>query len=595
MRHAQLVVLLLITISLGACSRSPKAVPAVVPTPREVLPPLAVIPRGRGPEEINVDSLLASMSVPEKIGQLIVPWLAGSYVAFDAERFRDALVAVDSFGIGGINVSVGSPLDIAAKLNVLQRRSRLPLLIAADLEWGSATRLIGGTAFPMPMAVGATGREIDAYEMGRITALEARAVGIHLTFSPVADVNNNPDNPIINTRSFGEDPHTVSELVTAYIHGASQHGLLTTAKHFPGHGDTETDSHIAMPVIRACWDRLDSLELIPFRAAITAGVTAVMTAHIALPCLHDTDSLPATLSPLFLTDVLRDSLGFEGIAVTDALIMGAIVSAYGAGESAVRAFLAGSDILLMPADIGEALDAMVAAVNQGRITTQRLDRSVRRLLRLKAKAGLFSRRTVSLDSVQATVGKLAFQEIADDLAQRALTLVRKGRLEEFRRTRGRVALITYAEGTNLTVGNVLVAKLRELGDSVTGFRLYPASGPASYDSARVVIQDAPRVVFASSVRPISWLGHIALPESLAALILEVSAEKPTVLASFGSPYLLHQLPEYSETYLLAWSDVPATERAVANALSGGAAISGRLPITLSDSLPRGYGIEIPGR
>lgn len=574
-------------LALG-CARTSPEVPPVIPDPYAALPPLAVPPPAA---KINIDSLLESLSLEEKVGQVLMPWLSGSYAALNAESFLQAAAWVDSFAVGGIVVSVGSPLDVAAKLNALQQRARLPLLVAADLEWGAGMRLQGATAFPMIMAIGATGRELDAYELGRVTALEARAVGIHLTFSPVSDVNNNPANPIINTRSFGEDPEAVAALVAAYVKGASEHGLYTTAKHFPGHGDTDIDSHLGLPAVAGCWERLDTLELIPFRAAIKAGVTAVMTAHVAYRC-DSTELLPATLSAAVASGILRDSLGFGGLAVTDALTMGAVVGRFGPGESAVRAFLAGNDILLMPSDLGAAFRAMVAAARDGRIPEDRLDRSVRKLLQLKVDAGLFQRRTVPLENIPYVVGRREFQQIADDIARRALTLIQEGEIRSFRSARGRWAVVVYAEETNLTIGNVLIEELRKRGDTVANFRLYPPSGPLSYDSARTLIASSPRVMFATSVRPIAWRGHIALPDSLAALILATAEAKPTLLVSFGSPYLLRQLPGYRGAYLLAWSAVPATERAVAIAVTGGAPIRGRTPVTLSPGIRRGFGIEL---
>ncbi len=556
-------------------------------------------PTVQGPVQVHkltVDSILETLTVREKVGQLIMPWLLGNYIATEGDAFDNATEWIDEFAVGGIIISVGSPLAAAAKLNSLQQRSRLPLIVAADLEYGAAMRMVGATGFPMPMGIGATGREFDAYQLGRITALEARAVGIHWTFSPVADLNNNPDNPIINTRSFGESPAAVSGLVAAYVRGASEHGLITTAKHFPGHGDTDTDSHLALPTLDACWNRLDSLELVPFRAAIEAGVTSVMTAHVALPCFDRSPRpRPATLLPDIMTGVLRDSLGFEGIAVTDALAMGAIVTRYGAGESAVLAFLAGSDLLLIPADVRLALEAMVEAVESGRITSERLDHSVRKILVLKEETGLFVTRTVALDRIPAVVGRRRHQLVADDIARRALTLIQQGPIEQFRETRNRVALITYAEETNHSIGNVLIRELRRLGETVTPFRLFPASGPMSYDSARVVLRNHPRALFAPSVRPIAGRGHVDLPPALARLIEETSSSKPTVLASFGSPYLLNQLTAYAGTYLLAWNAVAANERAVANALAAGAGISGKSPITLGDRFPRGAGIALPRR
>lgn len=570
-------------------------VPQMIPDPRANLPEIAVAPPETMVWPPTPDSILATLSLEEKVGQVLMPWLPGDYSAFDSDAFAQAAAWVDSSQIGGLIISFASsasPLDAALKLNALQRRSRLPLLVAADLEFGAGMRLAGATAFPNVMAIGATGSELDAYELGRVTALEARAVGIHWTFSPVGDLNSNPLNPIINTRSFGEDPEEVSKLVNAYVRGAGEHGLYTTVKHFPGHGDTGTDSHLALPVLQGCWDRLDRLELVPFRAAIRAGATAVMVAHIVYACGAAGDSLPATLSPAIATGFLRDSLGFRGLVVTDALTMGAIVNRFGPGESAVRAFLAGSDMLLMPADLRWARAAMLAAVDSGRISRARLDSAVRRVIELKIGAGLFSRRTVLLDSIPLVVGQKAFQNLADDIAQRALTLVTRGPIDQYRAQRGRVAVITYAEETNLGMGGTLVGELRGRGEAVTAFRLYPPSGAASYDSARALIRNHPRVIFASSVRPIAWRGHVALPDSLAGLIQVTAAQKPTVLVSFGSPYLLSQVPDFRGAYLLAWSAAPAAERAVARALTGGAPIRGRSPVQLSPTLPRGTGIII---
>lgn len=272
--------------------------------------------------------------------------------------------------------------------------------------------------------------------------------------------------------------------------------------------------------------------------------------------------------------------------------MAAIVRRYGPGEAAVRAFLSGSDILLDPTDVPGTFRAVVAAVESGRISWGRLDASVRRILELKRRARLFERRTVNLDSVPAAVGRREFQTVADDVAARALTLVQRGTLDTFRATRSRVGLVIYAEETNLTAGNALIRELRLLGDTVAPFRLYPASGPLSYDSARVIVARNPRVLFAISVRFISGRGHVSMPDSLAQLVLATDRQTPAVLASFGSPYLLAQLPGYGGTYLLAWSDAPATERAVARALGRGAAITGHLPITLSPRYPRGYGLVV---
>ncbi|HYT04088.1 MAG TPA: glycoside hydrolase family 3 N-terminal domain-containing protein [Gemmatimonadales bacterium] len=537
--------------------------------------------------------MLAGLTVRQSVAQLVTPWLSGSYTSLDDSLFQVAVRWVDSLEIGGLIVSVGSPFDIAAKLNALQRRSRLPLLVSADLEWGAGMRLVGATAFPHIMAVGATRDPRDAHTIGAAAAVEGRAVGIHVNFAPDADVNNNPANPIINVRSFGEDPRAVSRLVQEYVRGLHEHGMLATLKHFPGHGDTQTDSHIGLPVIGAGYPRLDSLELLPFRAGIAADADVVMSAHIAFPALTGSDD-PGTLSAAVLTGLLRDSLHFQGLVVTDALMMGAIVAKYGAGEATVRAFLAGSDLLLMPADPDSAVNAMVAAVEAGRITRERLDQSVRRVLEVKRRLGLFERRTVPLDSIMRVVGSKPLQDAANDVAARALTLVRDagGRLHALRAKPSRLTLIAYADEMNGAVGQYLTDLLRQGGDTVEYFRLWPMSGTLSYDSARAVIARTPATVFVANVRPLAGRGTIALPDSLAQLITATDATRPTVLVSLGSPYLLNQTPAV-KSYLIAWSGVRASERAVALALLGRVPIMGHLPIRLPPEYSVGWGVLIP--
>src|SRR5438105_14613396 len=544
------------------------------------------------PQPIATDAVLAKLTTRQKVAQLVVPWLGGNYMALDDSAFQIATRWVDTLEVGGIIISVGSPYDIAAKLNTLQRRSTVPLLISADLEWGAAMRVVGATAFPYIMAAGATGDERDAYTIGRVAAREGRAVGIHVNFAPDADVNNNPLNPIINTRSFGEDPQAVARLVRAYVRGLQDNGMLATLKHFPGHGDTDADSHIGLPTIRVSYARLDSVELVPFRAGIDAGAQVVMSAHIAFPAF--TGDAPATLSSSVLTGLLRDSLKFKGLVVTDALQMGAIVTKYGAGEAAVRAFEAGSDLILMPADPDSAIASMMAALQNGRVSTNRLDASVRRVLEIKRNVGLFARRTVPLDPIAHIVGSRTFQDAADDIAQRSLTLVRDttGPLARLRSARSRMAVIAYGDELNSYVGQRMLELMRAGGDTVGFFRLWPMSGAASYDSARFVINRAPTVVFAMNVRPIAARGAIALPDSLARLIMATDSVKPTVLVSLGSPYLLNQTPTV-KSYLIAWSGVRPAERAAARALLGWSPIRGKLPIRIPPAYPIGYGLTIP--
>ncbi|NOT08025.1 MAG: beta-N-acetylglucosaminidase, partial [Gemmatimonadales bacterium] len=472
--------------------------------------------RGRAAPTPRTDQLLRRLTLRQQVAQLVMPWIPGTYVAFDDRALEETVKWVDSLEVGGIIVSVGSPMDIAGKLNFLQRRSKQPLLISSDLEGGTGFRFQGGTPFPTNMGVGASGSERDAYLMGRITALEGRAAGVHLTFSPVADVNNNAANPIINTRSFGSDANAVAALVAASIKGTQDAGMLATAKHFPGHGDTDVDSHISLPIIRADWRRLDSLELVPFRAAIKAGVKAVMSAHIALPAVDKSDPpLAATLVPEILTGILRDSLHFKGLVVTDALNMGALVNVYGPGETAVRAFLAGTDLLLMPSDPRAAIDAMVDAIRSGRIPRARFNASVRRVLETKERLGLFRRRTVNLDNLGAVIGRRAHRDTAFAVSQRALVLVRDslGLLDSLRAAPRKMVVITYADANSGPVGNTLLPELTKRGHQVTSFRLSATSGPASYDSAAAVLRGAPLALFAPPARFGAWRGGgIAMPE-----------------------------------------------------------------------------------
>ncbi|HEY9445209.1 MAG TPA: glycoside hydrolase family 3 N-terminal domain-containing protein [Gemmatimonadales bacterium] len=577
--HAKL--LALVTVVLCACAPAAGGPPAPSPVG---------IPSDVGAEP-TVDGVLETLSPRDRIAQLVVPYIPGTYTAYDDAAFARMQAWVDSLHVGGLIVSVGSPLDIAAKLNRLQQRSRLPLLVTSDLEGGTSIRLNGGTYLPPNMGVGAAGSDSLAYEMGRITALEGRAVGIHLAFAPVADVNNNPDNPIINTRSFGEDPAEVGRLAAAEIRGIQDHGMLATAKHFPGHGDTGTDSHLALPVIASDWARLDSVELVPFRAAIAAGVKVVMSAHIALPGIDRGQVRPGTVVPEVLTGILRDSLRFDGLVVTDALNMSGVAAAYGA-EAGVRAFLAGADLLLQPADPAAAIDAMEAALARGEITPERLDRSVRRVLEIKKNLGLFRRRTVSLDSIPMIVGSAEFQAEARGMAARSIVMVKDvgGTIHGLRSAHPPLTVVTYAEEDNRTMGQTLVSELRAQGLPVTVVRLWPASGPESYDSAARAMRRNPVGVFVTADRPIAGRGRIGLPPRLAALISASAQTLPTILVSLGNPYLISGLPEVG-SYLIGWRANPVTEEAVARALAGAAPITGHLPITIPPLYPRGWGLQ----
>lgn len=530
----------------------------------------------------------------DKAAQLVMPWIAGSYAAADDATTRQVYRWIDSLHVGGLIISVGPPTEIAAKLNAFQRRSRLPLLVGSDLESGTSIRLQGGTAFVPQMGLGAVGDTVLAEAVGRITAREGRAVGIHLAFAPVADVNNNPDNPIINTRAFGEDAEAVSRLTVALLQGIERNGMAATVKHFPGHGDTGTDSHIALPLVTASLPRLDSVELRPFKAAIAAGVTGVMSAHLAFPALTGDSVRPGTLSPAVLTGLLRQQLGFQGLVVTDALDMGAVVNTFGNAEAAVLALEAGADLLLQPKDAEVAISAVAAAVTTGRIPMARLDASVRRLLALKLRLGLFRERLVSIDSVAEVVGRQAFVRVARDAAVRSLVLAEdaSGAVAAMRTTPSRVAVVTYDVEPRSAAAAPLVAALRARGDTVAVIRLSAQSGTAALDSARVALAAARTTVAVIAVRAVSGRGSIGVPAPITDLLDTAASRQAMVLVSLGSPYVIRALPHVT-SYLLGWSTVTAAEQAVAAALTGGAAITGRLPVSIPPRYPLGQGLFVP--
>ena len=570
-------------VSLWACGPSSSVIP---PQPVQ-FPPEA------GSPALDVDALISTLSVRDKVAQLVMPWIAGTYASADDPELVRTLAWVDSLHVGGLLVSVGSPLDIAAKLNNLQQRSSLPLLIGSDLESGTSFRFVGGTPFPPNMGVAAGEGVKAAYDIGAATAREARAVGIHITFSPVADVNSNPANPIINLRSFGEDPQAVSALVAAAVKGIQDNGMLAVVKHFPGHGDTDIDTHLDLPATAATWRRLDSIELPPFRAAIAAGVSGVMSAHIALPAIDRGAHLPATLSPRVQTGILRDSLGFRGLVITDALNMGSLVRNFPAAKIAVDAFLAGADILLQPADPAATIAALTAAVRDGRISRERLDRSVRRVLQSKKELGLFSRRTSALDSITALVGGAEYLSRSQEISSRAIVLAedRDGAVDSLRARVQPVSLVSYGDDRWPNTGVKLAAELRARGYPVTTLRLFPSSGAASYDSARTVLRQGNVAIFAVGVRPSPWhLTGITLPTALSRLIDSTAVAGPTVLVSEGTPYMVSETPRVT-SYLLAWAADPITERAVGRALAGAAPITGRLPISIPPRYTRGWGVQ----
>jgi len=552
------------------------------------------------------ESLLSQMSLREKAGQMIMPIVLGDYTPEGSASFDRIVRLVTEDEVGGLIVSVGSPIEVAAKLNELQRRARIPLLVAADLETGAGFRLrgavhvptnidLGGaTDFPSLMAVGATGDPDLAHEMGRVTALEARAVGIHVPFAPVLDVNSNPDNPIINTRSFGEDPSTVALLGSAFVRGIEENGAIATGKHFPGHGDTDTDSHLGLPIIRATRARLDSVELKPFKAAVDSGMSGIMTAHIAVPAVNGGNEDPSTLSRSVLTGLLRGEMGFRGLIFTDAMDMGAIDRGFGREEATIRAVEAGADVILMPPSPATAIDAIVRAVEEGRIPEERIDSSVMRLLRAKERVGLFADPTVPIHEIPRVVGIPAHLAAADEIARRSITLLRNGGdLLPLLGTRtARVLSVTYRRTNDLLAGRTFDLRLRSVYPRITTEVVGRDTSAPVYDGLLRQAQRSQLVIVSLYVTAVSYSGSVALPDEALVFIQELARRGiPHVVVSFGNPYLLADFPD-ARAYMLAWSGSQASQRAAAGALFGDFDITGRTPTRLPPFFEIGDGIQL---
>lgn len=575
------------------------------------------------------DSVLNSLSLRDRAAQLVWPQVFADYVALQSPGWERVSQLIATQRVGGFVMSIGSPLETASKINAMQSLSAVPLLIGADYESGAGFRTRGGyflpnaiylggaTLFPQQMALGATRDTNLAYEQGRITALEGRAVGVHMAFAPVLDVNNNPNNPVIGPRSFGEDPALVAAFGSAMIRGLQHNGMLATGKHFPGHGDTDRNSHLAITEVNASRARLDSVELVPFRRAVASGVAGIMTFHGVIPAL-DTSPLPATLSPTVMRELLRRELGFDGLLVTDALDMTGVLArvrpgnqpasmitgAYGTFDSpglaevVKLAISAGNDVLLMPADVATAIDAVVAGVREGRFTQARVDSSVRRILLHKHGLGLHRRRHVDIDGARAVVGSAAHLEMADRIAQRSVTLVKDSTqivpLPVSTGRRSRVLSITVASRPDLGAGSTFDAELRRYAEVRSEW--IDAADPAAGFSRLAVLEDsAEYVIIGSYVGQGTRVADVNAPAPLVDLVRNATQRNPrTIVVAFGNPYLLQQIA-FVGTYLVAWSGFPPSQRAAARALFGAADISGRLPITIPPAIRLGAGEQKAAR
>jgi beta-N-acetylhexosaminidase len=585
----------------------PEIIPGVDASARRLLGPAtpgAMTPLSTA-DRAWVERTLASLTLREKIGQLMMPWVGGDYTAVGSAEFEQVRKWVQDDRVGGLVISIGLPLSYAAKLNQLQVRSRVPLLIASDMENGPGMRMGniyalpslltqgGGTVFPPVMALGATRSDDLAFKLGQVLATEARAVGVHMVFGPVLDVNSNPLNPIINTRSFGENPELVSRLATAYIRGARSKGLMSTGKHFPGHGDTDVDSHLDLPTIRADRAHLDSVDLPPFRAAVGEGIDAIMTAHIAVVGVEGAAAGPATLSRGFMSGVLRDEMHFGGVLFTDAMTMGGVARRYGATEPLIMALEAGADVLLMPRSIPDAIETIMTAVKSGRLSEARIDSSVRRILTAKARAGLRQGRLVDLNAVDRIVDIPEHTRIADEVAERSITLAqdRMNIVPLTRDSTKRIVVITYAEPSDLVAGRTFDPIITERLPKAETIRVDGRTTDTEYAALGVRTDSADLILVSAYVSPREFAGTVGAQAGFGQFVEKIALSgKPIIVLSFGSPYLLSAFPSVS-SYLLAWGGSPISQRAAALAVLGEREINGRLPISLPPALPFGAGIH----
>lgn len=544
------------------------------------------------------ENTLESMSLDEKIGQLIIPATVGMFLSQDSEAFKQARRDIVEFHVGGYHMlgevnSLHEPAGVALFINHLQDLSRVPLWITADFEGGAGLRYLGATRLPRAMAMGATANPDMAYQAGRITAEEARALGINVNFYPVVDVNNNARNPIINIRSFGGDPLLVARMARAYIRGSQEHGVMATAKHFPGHGDTSTDSHLELPVIDVDRARLDRIELPPFRAAVDEGVGGVMSAHIALPRIEP-GNLPATLSSMMLTGVLRGELKFSGVIFTDAMNMRGVAAHYPEGEAAVRSVKAGADIVLYPPNVEQAFLALKRAVESGEIKESRIDESVRRILTAKAKVGLDKQRLVDIGNLDKVLGNNEHQRAAQQIIENAITLVRDKQsvLPLKLAPEQKVLFITMVDNSegwrDGVPGRAFFQELLKRHPNSTDVYLTDKTAPAELELIRKLAAFSDAVVVNAFIRVSSFKGSIDLSEGEINLLKRLSAiDKPLVFVLYGSPYLLSFVPELP-TYILVYEYYPAAEEAALRAVLGEIDFRGKLPVELPGFYPIGH-------
>ncbi len=567
-----------------------------------------------------VDTTFKAMTLDEKVGQLIVTSTESEYLPTDSDEFDRLAKKVTDLHLSGIHlfggseratsallnvgagtVILGQPLAAASVLNRLQALSKIPLLNTGDFEAGLGFRIQGATLFPRAMAFGAAGDEQLAFDAGRVTGVESRAIGVQLNFWPTADVNNNARNPVINTRSFGEVPDAVGKMASAYVRGMHAGGMMATLKHFPGHGDTDVDSHLGLPIIKSPRERLDAVELPPFKAGIAAGVDAVMTAHIELPALDDGAFAPSSLSSKVVTGLLRGEMKFDGLIYTDSMGMDAVAKALSPGEAAMRAIQAGNDIVLHSPDDAAAFAGIKAGVEQGQIPMAQIDASVKRVLRAKARVGLHLQKIAPLDRVPDLVGGRANALIAQQVSQRSITLIKDERNQvPLKLPKGSsvlyLSVLDYPSGWRIaTPSRTFIPELRQRYPGLTSIEVSDRTTPAELDLIRSSAGRYDAVVVSVFVRASSGSGRMDLAPLVSKLLNDIAratrtSGKPMVTTFFGNPYVAMFMPDLPAV-MLTYDFYDAAEAAAVRALVGDAPITGRLPITLPGFFDVGWGIS----
>ncbi|MBT8377785.1 MAG: serine hydrolase [Ignavibacteria bacterium] len=542
-----------------------------------------------------IENKINELSIREKCAQLIMPAVYRDDLNPYSNGFDDIISLVRDEKIGGLILFQGGMEEQINFTAQMQQFSDIPLLISSDFERGLGTRIDEALEFPHAMALGSTHNPNFAYEVGRITAFESRQIGVHQIFAPVADINYNPMNPIINLRSFSEDKIEVTNFVKAFIKGAQETRSITTVKHFPGHGNTTIDSHYDLPRIEGSKDYLLNNELYPFIESIKHGIQSIMTGHLEVPSLEPVKGIPSSLSKSIITHLLKNELKFDGLIITDALIMDAITKFYSTGDAVVAAIEAGNDIILMPKDALEAIDALKKAVNSGRITLERLDESVRKILAAKRWLKIENENIVDPQSTKYLTSDNPNVTIAKKIAEESITLLKNddGLIPVKPNEYKNIFCITITDKNGGYRTEYFNSKLEKRIGRMSSFLFTGKTKRTEYTKVLAEVDSADLIIIPSFIDVKTYKGPVNLSAEQIDFIAGVlKKETPTVLISLRNPYLIYLFPE-AKTYLNSFSSSYFSQDEMIRALLGEIDIKGKMPITIPESeLVYGSGIEL---